>query len=99
MTLTWCAASRVYTNISGGCPCYGPRVRVHTKPLLYKIEDDPTESDPIDTESEEYKRIVPLMRKEYLNFLATSDTDMPSQFSQLLKMLPMPWLQPFLPVE
>ena len=89
----------MYTNISGGCLCYGPGVRVHAKPLLYKIEDDPTESDPIDTESETYKRIVTLMRKEYLKFSEKSDTDMPSQFSQLLKMLPMPWLQPLLPVE
>ena len=97
-------SSRVYTNtsqnISGGCPCYGPGVRVHQKPLLYKIEDDPTESDPIDTESEDYSRIVALMRKEYLDFSAeSSDNNMQSQFSQLLKMMPMPWLQPLLPVE
>ena len=79
------------------CPCYGPSVRKHDKPLLYDINEDPTESHEIDTKSETYITVSKLMTEELLVFLEDLNrTKMPSQFNSYLGIMPMPWLQPLL---
>jgi len=78
------------------CPCYGPNIRTHEFPLLYNIEEDPTESNPKDPSSELYKNITGRMRKPFFEFYSESaSTNMPSQFKNMLNVLPMPWLQPY----
>lgn len=77
------------------CPCYGPDIRVHLPPLLYKIDLDPTESYPLNYDSDEYKVVYNIMRDGYLHFKEDLDkSKMPSQYSSMLKILPIPWLQP-----
>ena len=77
------------------CPCYGPDIRVHSPPLLYKIDLDPTESYPLNYDSDEYKVVYNIMRDSYLHFKEDLDkSKMPSQYSSMLKILPIPWLQP-----
>ena len=81
------------------CPCYGPTIRKHEKPLLYDINQDPTESEEIDPQSETYQVVSEVMRKELQTFVEEINrTKMPSQFSSYLNILPMPWLQPILSV-
>ena len=81
------------------CPCYGPGVRVHSTPLLYNIKDDPTESNHIDPQSQLYGNISEIMKQEYWRFLEDLNTSkMSSQYENMLNILPMPWLQPFLNV-
>ena len=79
------------------CPCYGPNIRKHLKPLLYNIVEDPTENHHIDTDSETYKEISEVMIND-LNALKEelSRTKMPSQFQSYHNILPVPWLQPLL---
>ena len=79
------------------CPCYGPDIRVHSPPLLYKIDQDPTESSPLEYNSEEYEQVYSIMRESYHSFNEDLDkSKMPSQYSSMLNILPMPWLQPVL---
>merc|ERR550517_971780 len=81
------------------CPCYGPTIRKHEKPLLYDINQDPTESNEIDPHSETYKAVSELIRKELQAFTEEiSRTKMPSQFSSYWKIMPVPWWQPILSV-
>jgi len=87
---------------SGGCsgemcPCYGPTIRKHDTPLLYDINEDPTESQEIDPRSVTYKVVSKVMTKELLAFMEDlNETKMASQFSSYFKILPLPWLQPLL---
>jgi len=79
------------------CDCYGPRVRVNTQPLLYDIVEDPTESAELDAASELYQNIAQIMRKELHEFYHDMEaTRMPSQYANMWRVMPMPWLQPFL---
>ena len=90
---------RSFTSFSSGplCPCYEPGIRKHDKPLLYDINQDPTESDEIDSQSETYKAVSEVMKKELHAFIEEIErTKMPSQFSSYSKIMPVPWLQPIL---
>ena len=82
------------------CPCYGPTIRKHDKPLLYDINQDPTESAEIDLQSETYKVVSEVLKNELHAFSEDIEsTKMPSQFSSYFKILPVPWLQPILYVN
>ena len=91
-------------NQDGGCdshmcPCYGPFVIDHSRsPLLFDVDADPEEKEPIDDASDIYKLITSLMLKEKDAFKSEIDrTKMPSQFNSY-NILPRPWLQPYLNV-
>ena len=79
------------------CPCYGPMVRINHQPLLYDIVEDPTESFEIDSSSQIYQEVSMIMMKDLYEFrMDLEATKMTSQFGEMLKILPMPWLQPYL---
>ena len=79
------------------CDCYGPRIRVNQQPLLYDIVEDPTESFEIESSSEIYEKIANVMRKDLHEFYTDIEaTKMRSQYGDMLRVMPMPWLQPFL---
>ena len=79
------------------CDCYGPRVRVNTQPLVYDIVEDPTESAELDTAGELYQNIVKIMMKDLYEFSNDMEaTRMPSQYAEMWRVMPMPWLQPYI---
>lgn len=79
------------------CECYGPMIRVNQQPLLYDIVEDPTESFEIESSSEIYEKVSNVMRKDFHEFYTDIEgTKMLSQYGDMLRVLPMPWLQPFL---
>eukprot|EP00092_Neocalanus_flemingeri_P067897 GFUD01082924.1.p1 GENE.GFUD01082924.1~~GFUD01082924.1.p1 ORF type:complete len:100 (-),score=22.76 GFUD01082924.1:123-422(-) len=79
------------------CPCYGPMVRINEQPLLYDIVEDPTESNEIESSSQIYQEVSKIMIKDLREFREDIETTkMKSQFQEMLKILPMPWLQPYL---
>merc|ERR1719154_217756 len=88
-------------NLEGGCDgpmcsCYGPTVRVNNPPLLYDIVEDPTESDEIPSSSQIYQEVSKIMKKDLYEFRDDiKATKMTSQFRDMLKIMPMPWLQPY----
>ena len=89
--------SKQFFSSGAICPCYGPTIRKHRKPLLYDIIEDPTESHQIDTESETYKSISEVMMKDLDAFTKElNESKMPSQFSSYFTVMPVPWLQPLL---
>ena len=72
-------------------------VRINHQPLLYDIVEDPTESFEIDSSSQIYREVSMIMRKDLYGFITDLEaTKMTSQFGEMLKILPMPWLQPYL---
>ena len=75
------------------CPCYGPAVKVHQPPLLYQVDQDPGEDHPLDMSSPIYKEVVDSMMADVSRFQAQSMP--PTQFQDMLRVLPSPWLQPF----
>ena len=65
--------------------------------MLYDINEDPTESHHIDTESETYKEISEVMISDLKAFTEElTRTKMPSQLGSYSSVLPVPWLQPIL---
>ena len=79
------------------CECYGPTIRFNQQPLLYDIVEDPTESEEIERSSPIYEEIANIMRKDFHQFYEEIEaTKMPSQYGNMLRMMPMPWLQPYL---
>ena len=65
--------------------------------MLYDINQDPTENNEIDIQSETYRVVSEVMTKELKAFVKEiNKTKMPSQFSSYFKIMPVPWLQPFL---
>jgi len=78
------------------CSCYGAMVRVNHQPLLYDIVEDPTESYEISSSSQIYQEVARIMKKDLYEFREDiKATKMKSQFGNIFKMMPMPWLQPY----
>ena len=78
------------------CSCYGAMVRVNHQPLLYDIVEDPTESYEILSSSQIYQEVARIMKKDLYEFREDiKATKMKSQFGNMFKMMPMPWLQPY----
>jgi len=81
------------------CPCYGPMIRQNQPPLLYDIVNDPTESSELDPTSSLYREISSLMLMDLHQFQQDIEANkMPSQYTTLAQVMPMPWLQPYLNV-
>lgn len=81
------------------CGCYGGSIIKRRRPYLFDLNEDPSEKEPIDNKSDQYKRIQSQMFEEFLAFKSDIDQNsMPSQLNSFWTNMPMPWLQPYLNV-
>jgi len=82
----------------GSCNCYGSDVIEHDPPILFNIDTDPGEVEPLNPASAEYNHITTIIAKHIETFQEDlSKTKMAAQFSSYA-ILPRPLIQPLLNV-
>jgi len=86
------------SGLCGRCSCYHRDVLKHSPPLLYNLDEDPSELSALDVASPKYQDMV--QRMQYHLKVIQDDlgrTAMSSQFNSWA-LLPRPWLQPLVDV-
>ncbi|KAG8589867.1 hypothetical protein GDO81_006551 [Engystomops pustulosus] len=74
------------------CPCSGEKVIYHVPPLLYNLSSDPSEKNPLPSDSELYSKVLPTIQKAIARHNATLHK-VPQQLYGLNNAWK-PWLQP-----